>query len=226
MPYPFPGRGLYAIADAVCDERAVSEAIAGGAVVVQYRAKSKHSDERRRQALVFRRVCHRLTVPFIVNDDLELARIVGADGAHLGRSDAPYAVAREVLGPTAIIGVSCYNDLNRASEAAAAGADYVAFGSFYPSASKPNAVRAEPTLLGRARRRFSIPVVAIGGITPENGGRLIGAGADLLAVIRGVFGSCDHREADPRAAARRYAGLFEANHPEKLTTLGALHVVL
>lgn len=221
MPYPFPGRGLYAIADAVCDERAVSEAIAGGAVVVQYRAKSKPSDERRRQALVLGRVCHRHAVPFIVNDDPELARTVGADGVHLGRSDAPYAVAREMLGPTAIIGVSCYDDLDRASEAAAAGADYVAFGSFYPSASKPDAVRAEPALLGRARRRLSIPLVAIGGITPENGGRLIGAGADLLAAIRGVFGSCDRREADPRAAARRYAGLFEANHP-----IGALHVAL
>jgi len=222
MPYPFPGRGLYAIADAVCDERAVSEAIAGGAVVVQYRAKSKPSDERRRQqALVLGRVCHRHAVPFIVNDDPELARTVGADGVHLGRSDAPYAVAREVLGPTAIIGVSCYDDLDRAREAAAAGADYVAFGSFYPSASKPDAVRAEPALLGRARRRLSIPLVAIGGITPENGARLIGAGVDLLAVIRGVFGSCDHREADPRAAARRYAGLFEANHP-----IGVLHVAL
>jgi thiamine-phosphate pyrophosphorylase len=117
--------------------------------------------------------------------------------------------------------VSCYDDLDRAREAAAAGADYVAFGSFYPSASKPDAVRAEPGLLGRARQRLSIPVVAIGGITPENGGRLIGAGADLLAVIRGVFGSWDHREADPRAAARRYAGLFEANHP-----IDALHVAL
>lgn len=219
MPYPFPGRGLYAIADAVCDERAVSEAIAGGAVVVQYRAKSKPSDERRRQALVLRRVCHRLAVPFIVNDDPELAHTVGADGVHLGRSDTPYAVAREVVGPAAIIGVSCYDDLDRAREAATAGADYVAFGSFYPSASKPDTVRAEPALLGRARRRLSIPLVAIGGITPDNGGRLIGAGADLLAVIRGVFGSCDHREADPRAAARRYAGLFEANHP-----IGALHV--
>ncbi|MCA1850817.1 MAG: thiamine phosphate synthase [Beggiatoa sp.] len=221
MPYPFPGRGLYAIADAVCDERAVSEAIAGGAVVVQYRAKSKPSDERRRQALVLRRVCHRLAVPFIVNDNPELARTVGADGMHLGRSDTPYTVARQVLGPAAIIGVSCYGDLDRAREAAAAGADYVAFGSFYPSASKPDAVRAEPGLLGRARQRLSIPVVAIGGITPENGSRLIGAGADLLAVIRGVFGSCDHWEADPRAAARRYAGLFEANHP-----IDALHVAL
>jgi len=220
MPYPFPGRGLYAIADAVCDERAVSEAIAGGAVVVQYRAKSKPSDGRRRQqALVLGRVCHRHAVPFIVNDDPELARTVGADGVHLGRSDAPYAVAREVLGPTAIIGVSCYDDLDRASEAAAAGADYVAFGSFYSSASKPDAVRAEPAFLGRARRRLSIPLVAIGGITPENGGRLIGAGADLLAVISGVFGNCDRRDADPRAAARRYAGLFEANHP-----IGVLHV--
>ena len=221
MPYPFPGRGLYAIADAVCDERAVSEAIAGGAVVVQYRAKSKPSDERRRQALVLGRICHRHAVPFIVNDDPELARTVGADGVHLGRSDAPYAVARGVLGPTAIIGVSCYDDLDRASEATAAGADYVAFGSFYPSASKPDAVRAEPALLGRARRRLFIPLVAIGGITPENGGRLIGAGADLLAVIRGVFGSCDRREADPRAAAGRYAGLFKANPP-----IGALHVAL
>ncbi len=221
MPYPFPGRGLYVIADAVCDKRAVSEAIAGGAVVVQYRDKSKPSAERRRQAAVLRRACHRLGVPFIVNDDPELARRVGADGVHLGRSDIPYAVAREILGPAAIIGVSCYDDLEQACEAAAAGADYVAFGSFYPSASKPDANPAEPAVLGQARRRLSIPLVAIGGITPDNGSRLIGAGADLLAVIRGVFGSGDHREADPKAAARRYAGLFEAKH-----RAGALHVAL
>ncbi len=218
---PFPRCGLYAIADAGCPEQAVSEAIVGGAVLLQYRDKSKSSDARRRQASALRRICHRHGVPLIVNDDPELARRVNADGVHLGRSDPPYALARELLGPRAIIGVSCYDELDRALVAAAAGADYVAFGSFFPSDTKPNAPRATPALLAHARRSLSIPIVAIGGITPENGGALIAAGADLLAAIRGVFGSPARVAPDPRTAARRYASLFAAHRPQ-----GALHVTL
>ncbi len=219
---PFPRRGLYAITAAGHSERAVSEAIAGGAVVVQYRAKSNPHEQRRRQASALLRLCHRLGVPLIVNDDPELARTVGADGVHLGRSDAASALARDLLGPAAIIGVSCYDDLERAVSAAADGADYVAFGSFFPSATKPEARRAAPALLERARQRLSIPIVAIGGITPENGGLLIEAGAELLAVIQGVFGGPDLGASDdPRSAARRYAALFTAGRPP-----GASHVAL
>ena len=122
---------------------------------------------------------------------------------HLGRDDADVASARRVLGARALIGVSCYNDLALAQKAEADGADYVAFGSFYPSPTKPQAPRAELELLRAARRTLRVPIVAIGGITPDNGAALITAGADALAVIEGVFG-----QPDIRAAAARYTRLF------------------
>ncbi|HJU26811.1 MAG TPA: thiamine phosphate synthase, partial [Rhodanobacteraceae bacterium] len=129
----------------------------------------------------------------------------GAAGVHLGEDDAPIAHARATLGPGAIIGVSCHDSLQRAREAAAEGADYLAFGAFFPSATKPQARHATPDLL-RAAREFGKPLVAIGGITPDNGGSLIAAGADFLAAVSGIFGA-----QDVRAAARRYAGLFETD---------------
>jgi thiamine-phosphate pyrophosphorylase len=209
MPHPFPTRGLYAITDSAITaagdaEDRVSEAIQGGARAVQYRAKSPASEELRRQATALMRICHRHGVAFIVNDDPELAAAVGADGVHLGRSDPPYALARQLLGPGAIIGVSCYGDVDRAVEAGSAGADYVAFGGFFPSVTKPDAARTGLAVLRQARRRLELPIVAIGGITPENGAALIRAGADILAAIGGIFGGTD-----PRAAARRYARLWD-----------------
>ncbi|MAT65105.1 MAG: hypothetical protein CMN57_05635 [Gammaproteobacteria bacterium] len=132
-----------------------------------------------------------------------MAAAAGAHGVHLGRDDAAVTAARERLGPRAIIGVSCYNELDRARQAARLGADYVAFGRFFPSRTKPQAVQAEPALLTAARRELGLPLVAIGGITPENGGLLLAAGADMLAVIHGVFGA-----ADIEAAARGYTALF------------------
>ena len=142
-------------------------------------------------------------MPFLINDDIHLAATIEAAGVHLGRDDADTVTARAALGPHAIIGVSCYNELARAQAAQDAGADYVAFGRFFPSRTKPQALEAAPELLRAARGALKIPVVAIGGITPENGGVLIEAGADALAVIEGVFGL-----ADVRAAAARYAALF------------------
>ncbi|HEX9627709.1 MAG TPA: thiamine phosphate synthase [Acidiferrobacterales bacterium] len=200
--------GLYAIADPGCLAAeslpaAVEQALAGGAALIQYRDKLSDAGTRRRLAERLAELCRRLGAPFIVNDDPDLAAAVGADGVHLGRDDPDLASARRALGPRALIGVSCYNDLARAEAATALGADYVAFGSFYASGVKPQAVRAEPELLRAAKRRIAVPLVAIGGITPENGAALIDAGAGALAVISGVFAA-----ADVRAAAARYAALF------------------
>jgi thiamine-phosphate pyrophosphorylase len=204
--------GLYAIADTalLAAERlasAVEQALAGGARLVQYRNKSADLARREREAAALAVLCRKYHALFIVNDDDELAAAVNADGVHLGRDDALIETARARLGSRALIGVSCYNQLDRALDAQARGADYVAFGSFFASRTKPQAVRASPELLREARTRVTVPIVAIGGITPENGAALIAAGADALAVIDGVFG-----QPDVRAAAARYAKLFEANH--------------
>ncbi len=200
--------GLYTIADTqYLDDAhltpAVGEAIAGGARIVQYRDKKHGAADRARQATELASLCRRHGALFIINDDVELAKQVQAAGVHLGREDASLAQARAQLGPQAIIGVSCYNELARAIQAQNEGADYVAFGSFFPSRTKPQAVRAGLELLCEAKQHLHIPVVAIGGITPENGAHLLAAGADVLAVIEGVFG-----QADIKAAAQRYTRLF------------------
>jgi thiamine-phosphate pyrophosphorylase len=202
-------RGLYAIADTLylgdaTLATAVEQALRGGARAIQYRDKTHSAAERSRDAQTLRALCREYAAIFIVNDDVALARAARADGVHLGRDDTTIDAARLALGADALIGVSCYNDSQRAEQAVRGGADYIAFGSFFPSRTKPHAVRAEPALLRAARRRFDLPLVAIGGITPENGMALIGAGADALAVISGVFD-----QPDVEQAARRYARLFE-----------------
>ena len=202
-------RGLYVITDAALAARdgllaQVDAALRGGAAVVQYRDKSDDAARRREEASALQTLCGRAGVPLIVNDDLMLAAEVGAAGVHLGRDDVDLAEARRVLGEGALIGVSCYNDFMRAVAAQHAGADYVAFGSFFASPTKPGAVRAGIGLLERARRELAVPVVAIGGITPENGRLLVQAGADMLAVIHGVFA-----QPDVEAACRRYTELFD-----------------
>ena len=206
--------GLYAIADThYLDDQhlteAVGEAIIGGARLIQYRDKKHDAESRLGQAREVAKLCRQHNVLFLVNDDIELAKQAWANGVHLGREDAALAEARVLLGPQAIIGVSCYNELARAEQAQAQGADYVAFGSFHPSRPKPQAARASLELLCAAKQKLRLPVVAIGGITPENGAHLIAAGADALAVIEGVFG-----QDDVRAAAQRYAKLFaqDKNH--------------
>jgi thiamine-phosphate pyrophosphorylase len=202
-------RGLYAITDERLSPPGrllsdVEAALRGGARLIQHRAKSRvPSHEEEARALLA--LCHRYGVPLIINDDVALARRIGADGVHLGREDGSLAEARAALGAEAIVGISCYNQLERALEASAAGASYVAFGRFFPSRTKPEAEPAEPALLRKARARISLPLVAIGGITPENAHLLLAAGADVLAVIHGVFG-----QPDPEVAAQRYAALFGA----------------
>lgn len=144
-------------------------------------------------------------VPFIVNDDLALALAIDADGAHLGREDGPPAAARAALGPQRILGLTCYADWSRATEGAAVGADYIAFGAMFPSITKPHAPPAPFALIGRAKRELGLPVAAIGGITLERAPQVLAAGADLLAVVGNVFGA-----ADPAARARAYGTLFRA----------------
>lgn len=170
---------------------------------LQYRNKTASQALRRQQADALRSLCSDAGVLLIVNDDAALAATVGADGIHLGKHDGALATARALLGNDAIIGVSCYDDAIRATNAAAQGADYVAFGAFFPSPTKPHAHRAPIELL-RASRARDVQQVAIGGITPDNAPALIAAGADLIAVISGVFDA-----PDPLAAARAYAACFD-----------------
>ena len=146
----------------------------------------------------------RRRVALIVNDDVDLALASGAAGVHLGEHDADLASARARLGPCAIVGVSCYDSLGRARALAAAGADYVAFGAFHPSPTKPHARSATPALL-REAKALGVPLVAIGGITAANGAALVEAGANYLAAISAIFAA-----SDVRAAARAFAALFDA----------------
>lgn len=193
-------RGLYAITDPTLTPpqhmiAQVRAALAGGAVLVQYRDKRSDAAVRRQLATALLALCRAAGVPLIINDDVDLAAALGADGIHLGRDDAALATARARLGPRALIGVSCYDDYERAAAAVAGGADYIAFGRFFASPTKPAAVQADVELLRRARRELRVPVAAIGGITAANGAALIEAGADLLAVIHGLFGQHDVQRA-------------------------------
>lgn len=203
-----PRRGLYALTpDGVADTSAlralVADALAGGAALIQYRDKQADTAARQARATTLLALCRAAGAPLIINDDVALAAALGADGVHLGRDDPPLADARAALGPRAIIGVSCYDSLTRARAAAAGGADYVAFGSMFPSSSKPAASACSVALLSTARAELSLPIVAIGGITPDNAAELVRRGADFLAVISAVFSA-----GDIRAAARRFASLF------------------
>jgi len=201
-------RGLYVITE---DLRlgpgrlvaAVEAALRGDARIVQYRDKSADYQRRLDEARALKALCDRYRVPLLINDDLELASDCAAAGVHLGRDDPDVPSARAQLPAGSLIGVSCYNRFELAEQAAMQGADYVAFGSFFPSPTKPQAVRAQPELLRRARRELAIPAVAIGGISPENGAALVQAGADMLAVISAVFAA-----PDIEAAARAFASCF------------------
>jgi thiamine-phosphate pyrophosphorylase len=216
----FPRRGLYAITDGeliatfsaangpakgngMRIRQTVARAIVGGAVAIQYRDKTSDHARRRQEATALVGLCREYATPLIINDDLKLTLAVGADGVHLGNEDPPLEEARALLGGSAVIGVSCYNSIAMAVDAEKRGASYVAFGSFFRSPSKPHAIPTGLELLHEAGPRLHIPIVAIGGITPSNGASLLAAGADLLAVISGVFG-----QRDPKAAAQAYARLF------------------
>jgi len=202
--------GIYAITDAsLMAERGllnlVEQALKAGIGLLQYRDKSNDGGKRRHEAVALLALCRRYNVPLLINDDLQLAAEIGADGVHLGKDDPPLDQARQLLGPGRIIGVSCYNRLDLARQAAAGGADYLAFGRFFPSSSKPLAVQACPELLTQARAEFDLPLVAIGGITPQNGAALVTAGANMLAVIHGIFG-----QPDIAAAVAEYQTLFHS----------------
>lgn len=198
--FTYRQKGLYAIAsntDTLANVKAVLQA---GAAVLQYREKRYPDQE---HALQLKNLCKLYATIFIINDHPELARAVHADGVHLGERDDIYTDARALLGDDAIIGVSCYDSLTLALDAERQGASYVAFGSFFPSQTKLNTRRPNRDLLKQARAQLSIPIVAIGGITPENGQAIVAAGADYLAAIHGIFG-----QEDPGAAAKKYIDLF------------------
>ena len=198
-------RGLYAVTpdedDTARLAALVDAAIAGGAAAIQYRHKRAATSLQREQAIALARVCRGRAL-FIVNDDPGLAVGAGADGVHVGEDDAAIGSARTIVGPGALIGVSCYNDVARAERAVAQGADYVAFGSFHPSAIKPDARRAGVAQLVAARA-LGVPVIAIGGITAANARPLFVAGADAVAVISDVFAHA--ALADVTRAARAIA---------------------
>ncbi len=184
----------------------VELALKGGTRILQYRDKSHDQTVRLDRAKELLSLCRHYGAIFIINDDVELARTVAADGVHLGQDDLDIAEARSRLGREAIIGISCYNRLSLATAAQEAGADYVAFGRFFPSNTKPQALQAEINLLTQAKQALHIPIVAIGGITPENSEPLIHAGADMLAVIHGLFG-----QQDIRATAEQFTIKFAQN---------------
>ena len=199
-------RGLYLLTP---DEMDTARLVARVAAVLcekpallQYRNKLADAALRREQARALLPLCQASHVPLLINDDWQLAADIGAAGAHLGRGDGALAQARRGLGPTAILGASCYDQLDLALKAHEAGATYVAFGAFFESGTKPNARRAPLGLLAQARA-FGLPTVAIGGITPDNARIVLAAGADLVAVLGAVF-----EAANPAAATRALVSCF------------------
>jgi len=201
----FPKGGVYAItrpekktADQVLAD--VSEVLKAGISVLQYRDKQPIDSVYLAGAL--KELCHAHAIPFIINDDLQLAKHIAADGVHIGQNDSQLSYAREILGNKFIIGVSCYDSVERALQAQQLSADYVAFGRFFPSSSKPLAAAAHIETLQRAKKTLKVPIVAIGGILPSNGAALLDAGADILAIIGGIFNE------SPYQSTLAYQALF------------------
>lgn len=202
-------RGLYAITDETLIPEAgfaatIELALKGGTALVQYRDKSGDQDKRLQQASVLRELCTAYSATLIINDDIALAQAVAADGVHVGEDDASIEQARNRLGSDAIIGVSCYNDLQRALDAQTAGADYVAFGAMFNSPTKPNARSASYQLISEAKAQLGIPVCAIGGIDGHNAAGVIVSGADMTALVSGLFAADDIMQ-----TAAHIAGLFD-----------------
>ena len=187
--------GLYVITDPIlCSIDIVSkveQAILGGAQIIQYRNKNKNENiiksQQLEEASALQALCSQYDRTFIINDNISLALETNADGIHLGQTDGDITSARKRLGDNKIIGVTCHSDLNAALSAQQQTADYVAFGRFYPSRTKPAAPPADIDILQHAKSQLQIPIVAIGGISVENATTLINAGADMLAVIHAVF---------------------------------------
>ena len=195
-----PLKGLYAVTpdDPLLPRLSalVRAALDGGVKWVQYRNKSAPAPLRRAQAADLLRICRAAGARLIINDDFWLAVEIGADGAHIGRDDAPggsLKAARDALGPHRVLGVSCYNEPERARLAADAGADYLAVGAVFASTTKPEAARASLKMVGETRREYGLPVVAIGGITLDNAPEVVSAGADMLAVVSDLFDAMNIR---------------------------------
>ena len=184
-------KGLYAITPDSADLNTLIQktksAIEGGAFMVQYRSKIQDRDVKMQQCAAILRLCREHNVPCIVNDDVEMCRTLKADGVHLGEEDDNIAEVRHILGDDAIIGSSCYDQLDRAKSAQKEGASYVAFGAMFPTSTKPNAPRASLALLKEAKREIQIPIVAIGGITVNNAHDVIKTGIDAIAVINSLY---------------------------------------
>ncbi len=200
--------GLYVITDATQTDQQqlindVEQALFGGARIIQYRDKTAQHKQRLTTARQLHKLTRQHNALFIINDDINLASDSQADGVHLGQDDLSISAARAQLSPAAIIGTSCYNDLSLAKQAVSDGADYIAFGRFFPSRTKPYATQADVKILCAAKRELNIPIAAIGGITIENAGMLINAGADMLAVVDDIFS-----QTDIKAAAYQYQQQF------------------
>jgi thiamine-phosphate pyrophosphorylase len=202
--------GLYAITPDESNTaellRKVRLALRGGARVLQYRNKTAKAELKLHQAQTLRDLCSEFNVTYLVNDDAQLALQVQADGVHLGGDDGSISKARSILGEKKIIGMSCYNDVLLAHEADRQGADYVAFGTFFLSNTKPGAKKAEIKLLSEARAELDLPIVVIGGITQVNGATLINAGADSLAVISALWNA-----PNIQSSAQEFSTLFSRN---------------
>ncbi len=201
--------GLYAITDpALMQDKLIEKtqlAIKGGINILQYRNKTAPLEQQESEAKMLANMCHENNVLFIINDNVELALKVNADGVHLGQKDTDTTQARKQLGENKIIGVTCHNKIDFAVTAQQQGADYVAFGRFYTSLTKPDAPQAELALLNEARKIISIPLVAIGGITHDTALPLLQNGADMLAVVQGVFA-----QEDILAATRQFVKIIDS----------------
>lgn len=201
-------RGLYAITDETLIAEsvfaaAIKQALTGGCSIIQYRDKSVNESKRLEQAMTLRKLCNEFNTTLIINDDITLAKAINADGVHLGEDDVTIEQARSILGSNAIIGISCYNQIQLAIAAQAAGADYVAFGAVFSSPTKPDARSASCELIAQAKSQLDIPVCAIGGIDKSNAGQVIASGADMTALISGLFA-----QQDIRRTAEHISGLF------------------
>lgn len=205
-------RGLYAITDSQLLAGKflsyVEAALEGGVTLLQYRDKSTDEARRLREADTLLRLCERYNTQLIINDDAELAARLGV-GVHLGQTDGSMPAARALLRHKAIIGVTCHAQLELAEQAKADGASYVAFGRFFNSNTKPGAPAATLDLLDQARARINLPIAVIGGITLENAAPLVAHGADLLAVVHGLFGADSTQEVTRRA--RAFNALLKTN---------------
>ena len=206
-----PGCQLYLVTPPAIEPAAFAEDLkaaldAGPVACLQLRLKDAPDDEVRRAAERLMPVCHRHDVAFLINDRPDLAHELGADGVHIGQEDAGYAEARSIVGAEATVGVTCHNSLHLAMDAAEAGADYVAFGAFFPTRTKEPKAQATPDTLENWSAATVVPCIAIGGITVENCPPLVRAGADFLAVVGGVW----NHPAGPAAAVRAFSALLEA----------------